>query len=159
MIRHIRQKQYIEPRLVSQGKQQKPSRSKAVGPQKNMVIVDGYNLIYVDGYNLIYADERLQSTALFSLEKAREELMDLLCNYVAYTKTEFILVFDAYLVKDGDGSEYTHDGYRVVYTKANQTADAYIEKMMYELGPDYSIRMVTDDKLLQFSAVNSGISL
>jgi predicted RNA-binding protein with PIN domain len=29
---------------------------------------------------------------------------------------------------------------------------------MYELGPDYSIRMVTSDKLLQFSAVYSGIS-
>ena len=119
-------------------------------PQKNMVIVDGYNLIY--------ADERLQSTALFSLEKAREELMDLLSSYVTYTKTELVLVFDAYLVKDGEGSEYTHDGYRVVYTKANQTADAYIEKMMYELGPDYSIRMVTSDRLLQFSAVQSGIS-
>ena len=35
---------------------------------------------------------------------------------------------------------------------------SYIEKIMYELGPDYSIRMVTDDKLLQFSAVHSGIS-
>ena len=46
----------------------------------------------------------------------------------------------------------------MVFTKANQTADAYIERMMHELGPDYSIRMVTDDKLLQFSAVHSGIS-
>ena len=115
-------------------------------------------MVIVDGYNLIYADERLQSTALFSLEKAREELLDLLCNYVSYTKTELILVFDAYLVKNGKGSEFMHNGYKVVYTKANQTTDAYIEKMMYELGPDYSIRMVTDDKLLQFSAVHSGIS-
>ena len=30
--------------------------------------------------------------------------------------------------------------------------------MMHELGPDYSIRMVTNDRLLQFSAVHSGIS-
>ena len=30
--------------------------------------------------------------------------------------------------------------------------------MMYELGPDYSIRMVTNDRLLQFSAVQSGIT-
>jgi len=28
---------------------------------------------------------------------------------------------------------------------------------MHELGPDYSIRMVTSDRLLQFSAVHSGI--
>jgi predicted RNA-binding protein with PIN domain len=84
--------------------------------------------------------------------------MDLLSSYVSYTKTELILVFDAYLVKDGEGSEFIHDGYRVVFTKADQTADAYIERIMHELGPDYSIRMVTNDKLLQFSAVHSGIS-
>ena len=146
----IKRKQYSEPKLMSQGKKEKPIRSKAIRSQKNMVIVDGYNLIY--------ADDDLQKTALFSLEKAREDLMDLLSNYVSYTKTELILVFDAYLVKDGEGSEFINDGYKVVYTKANQTADAYIEKMMHELGPDYSIRMVTDDKLLQFSAVHSGIS-
>jgi predicted RNA-binding protein with PIN domain len=68
-----------------------------------------------------------------------------------------VLVFDAYLVEDNKGTEFVHDGYKVVFTKADQTADSYIEKLMYELGPDYSIRMVTGDKLLQFSAVHSGI--
>ena len=84
--------------------------------------------------------------------------MDLLSSYVAFTKTELILVFDAYLVKDGEGSEEVHDGYRVVYTKKDQTADAYIERLMHELGPDYSVRVVTGDRLLQFSAVHEGIS-
>ena len=111
----------------------------------------------IDGYNLIHSDDNLKKTALFSLEKAREELMDILSNYVSYTKTELVLVFDAYLVKDGEGSEFIHDGYKVVYTKADQTADTYIEKMMHDLGPDYSIRIITDDRLLQFSAVHSGI--
>jgi hypothetical protein len=63
-----------------------------------------------------------------------------------------------YLVEDGKGTEYIHDGYKVVYTKSDETADTYIERIMHELGPDYSIRMVTGDKLLQFSAVHSGIS-
>ena len=76
---------------------------------------------------------------------------------VAFTKAEVILVFDAYLVKDGIGSDFTHDGYRVVYTKQDETADAFIERMMFELGPDYSIKVVTGDKLVQFSAVSSGI--
>ena len=83
--------------------------------------------------------------------------MDLLSNYVAFTKTELTLVFDAYRVKDGVGSDFVHDGYRVVYTREDQTADAYIEQMMHELGPNYSIRMVSGDRLLQFSAVHSGI--
>ena len=68
-----------------------------------------------------------------------------------------MLVFDAYLVKDGTGSNFTHDGYRVVYTRQDQTADAYIEEMMHELGPDYNVTVVTGDRLLQFSAVHSGV--
>ena len=146
----IKRKQYGEPKRIAQSKAEKPSKTKVLRSQRNMVIVDGYNLIY--------SDDHLKDTALFSLEKAREELMDLLSNYVSYTKTELLLVFDAYLVKDGEGTEFIHDGYKVVYTKADQTADAYIERIMHELGPDYSIRMVTNDRLLQFSAVHSGIS-
>ena len=146
----IRRKKYSEPKVISSDKKQKPLHSKSIRSQRNMVIVDGYNVIY--------SHDGLQTTAQFSLEKAREELMDILSNYVSFTKTELVLVFDAYLVKEGEGAEFIHDGYKVVYTKADQTADAYIEKLMHELGPDYSIRMVTNDKLLQFSAVHSGIS-
>jgi predicted RNA-binding protein with PIN domain len=50
------------------------------------------------------------------------------------------------------------DGFRVVYTKQNQTADAYIEKVIHDLGPDYSIRVVSGDYLLQISAVTAGVS-
>ena len=145
----IKRRQYKEPKSISANPQKKEHRPKVVKPLRNMVIIDGYNLIY--------SWESLKKTADFSLEKAREELMDILSSYVAYTKIELLLVFDAYLVKDGEGSEFTRDGYKVVYTKADQTADAYIEKVMHDLGPDYSIRMVTGDKLLQFSAVHSGI--
>ena len=145
----IKRKRYSEPKNVSAQKSEKPPRIKSK-PNRKMVIIDGYNLIY--------SWEALKEIAGYSLEKARETLMDLLSNYVAYTKTELVLVFDAYLVKEGEGSDFTHDGYRVVYTKQDQTADAFIEKMMHEFGPDYSIRMVTGDKLLQFSAVHSGIS-
>ena len=145
----IRRKRYSEPRTVSHSKQEKRSAKKSIAPQKRIIIIDGYNVIY--------AWDSLRETADFSLEKAREELMDILSNYVAFTKTELTLVFDAYLVKDGIGSDFAHDGYRVVFTKEDQTADAFIEKMMHELGPNYSIQLVTDDRLLQFSAVHSGI--
>ena len=47
--------------------------------------------------------------------------------------------------------------YRVVFTKEEQTADTFIEIMMNELGPNYNIRVVTGDRLLQNSAVVSGI--
>ena len=144
----IRRKKYSEPKIISAGKvkqNQKP-------PLKQE------SLVIVDGYNLIYAWDTLKEIADFSLEKARETLMDILSNYVAYTKERLVLVFDAYLVKEGVGSDFEHDGYRVVYTKENQTADAFIERMMHELGPNYKIRVVTGDRLVQFAAVHSGIS-
>ena len=69
-----------------------------------------------------------------------------------------MVVFDAYRVPDGMGSDFLRDGMRVVYTKEHQTADAYIEKVIHDLGPDYSIRVVTGDYLLQISAVTAGVS-
>ena len=144
----IRRRQYGEKR-VNAAKDEKKRPHRKAPPQRHMVIVDGYNVIW--------AWDSLREIADFSLEKARQTLMDILSNYVAFTKIELTLVFDAYLVPDGAGSEVLHDGYRIVYTKENQTADAYIEKMMHELGPNYNIRMVSGDRLLQFSAVHSGI--
>lgn len=144
----IRRKKYSEPKVISAGKVK--TNKKALIKQESMVIVDGYNLIY--------AWDTLKDVADYSLEKARETLMDILANYVGYTKEKLTLVFDAYLVPEGTGSDFERDGYRVVFTKENQTADAFIEKMMHELGPNYKIRVVTGDRLVQFAAVHSGIS-
>ena len=146
----IKRRRYSEPKVISGGKKDKPPKKKADKPHRRLTIIDGYNLIY--GW------ESLREISEFSLEKARETLMDILSSYVAFTKTDLVLVFDAYLVTDGEGSDFCHDGYRVVFTKQNQTADAFIEKMMHDLGPDYTIKVVTGDRLLQFSAVHSGVS-
>ena len=146
----IKRRRYTEPKTVASIPDPKARKPKPLRPARRLVILDGYNLIF--------AWEPLAEVAAFSLEKAREELMDLLSGYVAFTKTELLLVFDAYRVKDGTGSDFTHDGFRVVYTKQNQTADAYIEKVIHDLGPDYSIRVVTGDYLLQVSAILSGVS-
>ena len=145
----IKRRVYGEPKVVAKIDADEPPRKKKKRPHKHLTIVDGYNVIH--------AWESLSEIAAFSLEKARESLMHILSNYVAFTKCSLILVFDAYLVKDGAGSDFIHDGYRVVYTKEDQTADAFIEKIMHDFGPDYEIRVVSGDKLIQFSAVFSGI--
>lgn len=144
----IRRKKYSEPKVISAGK---------IKPNKKL-LVKQESMIIIDGYNLIYSWDTLKEISDYSLEKARETLMDILSNYVAFTKEKLVLVFDAYLVKEGIGSEFENDGYKVVFTKENQTADAYIERMMHELGPNYKIRVVTGDRLVQFAAVHSGIS-
>lgn len=145
----IRRKQYREPKIIDHGKAKKLPKQKTQIPQKRMIIIDGYNVIY--------SWDSLKKLAQHNLEDARDALMDILDNYAAYTKTELTLVFDAYLVKDGIGSDFIRNGYRVVYTKEDQTADTFIEIMMNELGPNYNIRVVTGDRLLQNSAVVSGI--
>ncbi len=145
----IKRREYREKRTVEAPSSKKHVPKRALTPHRRMLIVDGYNVIY--------AHEELASTAEYSLQKARELLMDMLSNFVSYTKTELTLVFDAYLVKGNAGSDFLHDGYRVVYTKENETADAFIEKMMHELGPDYSIRAVTGDSLIQLSALHAGV--
>lgn len=145
----IRRKQYREPKIIDHGKAKKLPKQKTQLPQKRMIIIDGYNVIY--------SWDSLKALAKQSLADARDALMDILDNYAAYTKTELTLVFDAYLVKDGMGSDFRRGGYRVVYTKEDQTADTFIEIMMNELGPNYNIRVVTGDRLLQNSAVVSGI--
>ena len=144
----IRRKRYSEPKILSTGKKEK-AKKKAPVSQQNMTIIDGYNLIY--------SWENLKALADKNFEDARAELMDIVENYAAFTKTEVTLVFDAYLVKDGRGSDIARGGFRVVFTKQDETADTYIEKMMCELGPNYNIRVVTGDKLLQYSAIHSGI--
>jgi len=146
----IKRRRYSEPKINAAPKKDKPIKKKDTTPQERMVIVDGYNLIY--------SWDALKEIAEFHLEKARETLMDILSSYVAYTKTALTLVFDAYLVKDGEGSDFMHDGYRVVYTKEDQTADTFIEIMMHELGPNYHVKVVTGDRLLQFSAVHAGVT-
>jgi predicted RNA-binding protein with PIN domain len=146
----IRRKKYSEPKLKVVSGDKKRSAKKAIAPRRHLYIIDGYNVIY--GW------DALREVADFSLEKAREMLMDILSNFAGYTKIELTLVFDAYLVKDGMGSDFMHDGYRVVFTKENQTADTLIEQMMMALGPDYNVKVITGDRLLQFSAVVSGVS-
>ena len=145
----IKRRRYTEPKRIADVPT-KAVKSKPPRPARRLVIVDGYNLIF--------AWDTLKEVADYSLEKARETLMDILASYTAYTKAELWLVFDAYRVKDGVGAEFDRDGFRVVYTKQNQTADAYIERAIHELGPDYSVRVVTGDYLLQISAVTAGVS-
>ena len=145
----IRRKRYTEPKIIVAGKTEKKQKPKETKPQKKLLIVDGYNVIF--------AWDSLKKIANTNLEEARSRLADILENYTAYTKTEVILVFDAYRVKDGKGSDSERDGLRVVFTKQDQTADTFIEILMNKMGPNYNIRVVTADRLLQNSAVLSGI--
>jgi predicted RNA-binding protein with PIN domain len=116
------------------------------------------NLTIVDGYNVIFAWDDLKTIADGGdLDAARTRLMDLLCGYSAYTRQEVLLVFDAYMVSGGTGERFDYQGIHVVYTKENETGDAYIEKIASEIGRNYRVRVVTSDGLIQLTALRAGV--
>ena len=45
----------------------------------------------------------------------------------------------------------------VVYTREGETADAYIEALVHEIGSNYNIRVASSDALIQVSSLRSGV--
>ena len=113
--------------------------------------------IIVDGYNLIFAWDGLAALAKDNFDAARHILTDILCNYRGYTKCELVLVFDGYKVKGNTGEKSDYNGIHLVFTKENETGDMYIEKLVEEVGKNYSVRVVTSDNLIQVSALRAGV--
>lgn len=89
-------------------------------------------LLIVDGYNMIGSwPELVQLKNQNKLEDAREVLLQRLSNYAKYEGLEVIVVFDAQLVP---GIQQTYKKYHltVVFTKEEETADSYIERIAGE---------------------------
>ncbi len=112
--------------------------------------------LLVDGYNIIFAWDELKKLAHDSLDLARTTLIHILANYQGYKKCNLILVFDAYRVRDGRGSVERHAGLYVIYTRAHETADTYIEKVTYDIGREHRVRVATSDALEQVIVMGHG---
>lgn len=128
--------------------------SKPVRPYRS---VERYLL--VDGYNIVFAWEELNELAKTNIDAARDRLMDILCNYQAYTGYHLMLVFDAYKVKGGTGSVMDYHNIQVIYTKEAETADQYIEKYAHQMGRDYDVTVATSDGLEQVIIRGQGCKL
>ena len=113
--------------------------------------------LIIDGYNVIFAWADLKRLAQLDLDLARETLIHVLSDYASFVETELVLVFDAYRVSGNAGSRHDHNNIHVVYTKEHETGDAYIEKLVSEIGKNYNVRVVTSDNLIQLSAVRFGV--
>ena len=139
----IRRRQYSEAVLDT------PKTAHAAERKKEYIIVDGYNLIF--------AWDGLAALAKENFDAARHILTDILCNYRGYTKCELVLVFDGYKVKGNTGEKSDYNGIHLVFTKENETGDMYIEKLVEEVGKNYSVRVVTSDNLIQVLALRAGV--
>ncbi len=112
--------------------------------------------LLIDGYNIIHAWDELSEIAADNLEEARDKLLDIMSNYKGFIKSEVIVVFDAYKVKNNKGNVYTHRNITVVYTKEAETADHYIERTTKQLVKEYSVKVATSDYLEQIIIMGAG---
>lgn len=142
----IKRRTYTEPKTVEADKE----HHRVLGVKTSLLIIDGYNVIYA------WDDLRCLAEA-GDLEGARERLLSIVANYSAFTKCRAVVVFDAYRVAGGVGEKLDYHGVKVVYTKENETGDAYIERLVYNLGKNEEVRVVTSDWLIQLTALRTGI--
>lgn len=138
-------------------KRRKYSEAVLDTPKTAQTLPNKKEYIIVDGYNLMFAWEGLAGLAKENFDAARHILTDILCNYRGYTKCELVLVFDGYKVKGNAGEKSDYKGIHLVYTKENETGDMYIEKLVEEVGKNYSVKVVTSDNLIQVSALRAGV--
>lgn len=135
------------------------SRNRPMFPvdgQPKLTFVQKDDCLVVDGYNIIFAWDELKKRAQTSLDDARQALIHLLSNYRGVKGCRLILVFDAYRVKGGAGKSERVNGIDVVFTKEGETADAYIEKLSYDLGRKHRMKVATSDNLERVLVLGHG---
>lgn len=119
-------------------------------------IPKGSEYLLVDGYNIIFAWDELNEIAKDNLDLARNQLINILCNYQGFKQCKLILVFDAYKIKGGQRNIEKIHNINVVYTQEAETADMYIEKVTHEIGKKYKVRVATSDNLEQIIILGNG---
>ena len=145
----------IKKRTVSEKKENSaPDSVKKERPKK--LKPKGEEYVIIDGYNFIFAIDSLRSAAESDIARSRDLLTRLMCDYAAFRKCRVIIAFDAYKRQNGEGSIEEIGPVTVVYTKEKQTADAYIERVTYEIAEEHTVRVVTSDYQEQLVILGSG---
>lgn len=138
----IRRREYTEAKINKAPERPKPVRA---------------TRIIIDGYNVIHSWEDLKAVALDNLDLAREKLINMLINYRSFTGIETVLVFDAYAAESCGERKFDKSGLHIVYTEKGVSADAYIEKLVDEIGKNENVKVVSSDSMIQLTATKTGV--
>jgi predicted RNA-binding protein with PIN domain len=100
--------------------------------------------LIVDGYNVIYTDDRLRRTAIKDRQRAREQLIGLLGDYLSNRDIQATVVFDG---RGGivDAESIVPGKLQVMFSARNQTADDLILSTIRESGNARAYIVVTSD--------------
>jgi predicted RNA-binding protein with PIN domain len=113
-------------------------------------------ILLVDGYNIIHAWSELKRIAQDSLEDARHALVEIMQDFQGYLGYRIIIVFDAHMIQGGLEKKEIFGGVEVVYTKENETADRYIERMVDGIPKNVRVMVATSDYLQQTIVMSRG---
>lgn len=116
-----------------------------------------HQLLIVDGYNMIGSWPALVKLKnQEKLEDARDLLLATLSNYAKYEGIEALVVFDAQFVP-GVQQTYKIQQLTVVFTKADETADSYIERTAGERNNHLTqVTVATSDLAEQWIVFSKG---
>lgn len=103
--------------------------------------------LIVDGYNIVHAWPELKGLTRFSLEAARDRLIERLAVFAQVRGMDVTVVFDAHRTAAKANSTETVDGVHVVFTRKGHSADHAIERLAYGLaGAADPITVATSDR-------------
>ncbi len=112
---------------------------------------------YIDGYNLLHSSARLAKLAGADFEAARNGLVDEVARFCIATGEEVRLIFD------GRGKRTGHvpatpgvSGLKVTFTPHDRTADAVIERAVYQASHRGRVVVVTGDRGIRDLCVGLG---
>lgn len=101
----------------------------------------------IDGYNLLHYVPRLKDLAHVHFEAARDELADLVAGFCTASGHRARIVFDG-RGRQAEQANPPHAsrGVEIVYAAGHQSADAFIERMVYESGHRETFVVVSADR-------------
>jgi len=109
---------------------------------------DAISSIIIDGYNVIGA-------VYCNLEKAREDLIDLMIQYELIKEHDITIVFDGYKAGKGLESKAVRGGIAVIYSKLDEKADEVIKRIITEDRKEWIVVSSDRDIANHAWAVNS----
>lgn len=112
----------------------------------------------IDGYNVINMSKSLKEIAKDDFELGRNMLISALLEYCKMEQYIIYLVFDAQYTEDKEKIETINKDLHIIYTNKGETADSFIEKMVYTLSIKgrKEVYVVTSDGAQQNMILGSG---
>lgn len=114
--------------------------------------------LIIDGYNVINAWSELVNLQKKNLDDARQALIKIISDYAAYRGYQATIVFDANNNNNNlEARVEKQAGLKIVFTKDGETADSYIEKMVYMMNKSKrKAFVVTSDGAEQMAILGAG---